>query len=90
MARLAQRLQVRDLVGTTVLQGNNMVNLGSWSDPADLLTVSTHRVGGNKPVANFAPHMVVTGVDFRVTPGSVVLDFCLFEMSMCFAVAGIG
>ena len=90
MAGLAQGLQIGLLVGAAVLERDDVVNLGSWSDASGLLAVSTHRVSNNKSVADFAPRVVVTLVDLRVTSAPVVLGFCLFEKSVLLAVSGVG
>lgn len=90
MAGLAQGLQIGLLVGAAVLERDDVVNLGSWSDASGLLAVSTHRVSNNKFVADFAPRVVVTLVDLRVTSAPVVLGFCLFEKSVLLAVSGVG
>lgn len=55
------------VVGATVLERDDVVDLGRWSDPAVLLAVSTHRVCGDVVVADLASCTVVASIDSRVT-----------------------
>lgn len=77
-------------MGAAVFEGNDVVHLGCWCHPAFSLAVLTQWVGCDVSVADFAPRVVVADVDFRVAPRPVVVGFCLFEMSVRVAVAGIG
>ncbi|CAB1016514.1 hypothetical protein FRC0505_02326 [Corynebacterium diphtheriae] len=67
MARLAQRAQVRLVVGAAVFQRDHVVNLSDRRVPATGQAVLAQRVGFDVGRANPSPPVVIASVDLRIT-----------------------
>ncbi|CAB0855283.1 hypothetical protein FRC0360_00745 [Corynebacterium diphtheriae] len=88
MALLAQRLQVRLVMGATALERDDVVDLLGWRHTPLSLALFTQRVGLDIGVADFAPAVVVAFVDRRVPlVRPVPLVFCT-SVSRAEAVVG--
>lgn len=77
VARLAQRAQIRLVVGAAVLERDHVVDLSHGRIPSTGQTVLAQRVGFDVGRANSSPPVVVATVDLRVAlvlPVAGVLD----------------
>lgn len=96
VARLTQRLQVRLVMGATIFERDDVVDLLGRGDAPVLLAVFAQRVGLDVGVAYLAPAVVVALVDRRITlirPITLILCFGVSRAESVvgeFGAAGLG